>query len=68
MLQPVIELFRLTLAHQLGEVLRQLDRLGSLTMLGLHLRHQFLVGFRILSLLLSSKHQPGRTFRGQGLF
>ena len=56
-LQPGIELRRLPLAHQRGEVLRQVDGLGDLGMLRLELGEMLRLG--LPSLRGTPPHQPG---------
>jgi hypothetical protein len=53
------------LAHELGKVLGEVDRLGHLGLLGTQPRE--LLRLFCCALLLAPEHQPGRPAWGQGL-
>ena len=62
---PGITRVRLALAHKLGKVLREVDRLGHLSRLCAELRE--LLGLGVSALRLASEHEPCGPARCQGL-
>src|SRR6266478_7584711 len=63
--QPGIQLCRLPLADQRGEICGEIDRLGDLGLLGA--QQGELLGLGLGALRLTAEHQPGRPTRGERL-
>src|SRR2546422_4335222 len=64
-LQPRLQVLGLALAHEVGKVLREVDRLGDLGRLRVELSE--LLGLGLRALLCASQDQPGRPAGRQGL-
>src|SRR5207253_6595571 len=64
-LQPRLQVLGLALAHEVGKVLREVDRLGDLGRLRVELGE--LLGLDLRALLGASQDQPGRPAGRQGL-